>query len=89
MRRFWLLLGVALGGLMVWSLTHEARRHFARAQRASAELAKTNRHSQLELAELSALLGEDLLSDAWWEKELAQYKNTAPDDDWLHKEEPS
>ncbi len=75
MRRFWLALGVSLGALIMWSLTHDARRLWRREEERRRRMAAYDREVYLSLARKSAIDGVDYLDDAYWEQELAQYKD--------------
>ncbi len=82
MRKLWLVLGMCLGALIVWALTHEDRRIAAdkRAYDRSAE--GFTKESTLELGTLGAVHGTDYLSEDYWRQELSQYD----DDDDLSAE---
>jgi len=75
MRRLWYALGVLTGVLLMWMFTRDARR-IAEEERAYQERIKDySDESTRMLAEWSAIDGVDYLSDAYWEEELAQYKD--------------
>ncbi|MEM6283585.1 MAG: hypothetical protein AAF787_15445 [Chloroflexota bacterium] len=76
MRKVWIACGFVLGGLFVWSLTHEAREMLRKRKERNRRLAPIAAHYQRELEMQSAIDGVDYTSDEYWEQELAQYQDT-------------
>ena len=80
MRRVWLLIGMVLGALIVWSFGHKARKEWKKSQRDPREvLHEVIERDKLKLAMEGAIYGFDFSNPDWWDKELDQYKDL-PDD---------
>lgn len=77
LRKLTFLLGFGLGALFVWSLTHNARKHFARWTQQRENARPAANWVRMRLAEHSAVDGVDYLDDAYWDKEMSQYQ------DWI------
>ncbi len=75
MRRFWYVLGIITGALVVWMLTRDDRELAAEERAHQERIAEYAKESERELAMLGAIHGEDYLSDEYWEQELAQYQD--------------
>lgn len=75
MRRFWYVLGIITGALVVWMLTRDDRELAAEERAYQERIAEYAKESHMKLAEWSAIDGVDYLSDEYWEQELAQYQD--------------
>ena len=87
MRRIYILLGMVLGGLIVWSLGHEARRVYRDRLEYDEAMEPYRKQRRLKWAEYKAVTGIDLNDPDYWEKEFAaleerRRKRGADNDVW-------
>ena len=74
-KKIYFLIGMAVGAVIVWAFTHEARKLLEHERRVSDDLASLAKEAQINLATAGAIDGKDYLDDEYWEQELKRWQD--------------